>query len=610
MSGSQFYCGYSSRPACLLLAVCLLLFSLPGCSSDDEGEDPQVQLAAINRLPELPDSPYLNTRQTTYVGDQACITCHQDEHAGYLHTGMARSMAVVDPATEPADAEFDHYPSGRRYQVRRKDGKLIHRELAITAEGEPERLLAEYPVPYVVGSGRHAKTYVVEIDGFMFESPITWYRRIDGWDMSPGYDDPRQEGFTRPVDQGCLVCHAGQSRSLDGSVHRMEVSEMTISCERCHGPGSRHVDKRNAEIGRSSNANSGIDYTIVNPADLDRELSDSICAQCHLGALAIVQERGRALSDFRPGLPLDAFRNAYRLDAPSGEMTVVGHVDQLRLSSCYQASEMSCVTCHDPHNMPTAENRLEYYQAVCASCHQQQGCSVAAEVLQQKQPDNDCVACHMPKSSTDLPHMNFHHHRVGLHDDLQDRPNELSEPGRLVAMFAAAPHTDLELQRSLGIAYIALSQREVGRTPGRHYVEQGVELLKKAWEAGLRDPEMAKNLAEVALMNRELQDLPQYLEYLLAQDDLNGKYRVSALLIAVTLELQQQKFAEAASLMREVTQLRYVANDWENLAQYELLAGNKEGTIKALRKALALDPTREHLRRLLAAQLPESTPEE
>ena len=588
-----------------LLIALVVIIGFVAWSNRERGENLIGKLGVGGGTGEVPP-------ENSFVGSRACAECHQQIAADYSRHPMARSLRPVGTAEviEKFDTDRRRFTGGQRtYHVERRDGELIHHEVMFDDDGGVLYDQAE-TVQFAIGAGVKGRSYLLQRGGLLFESPITWYRRIDGWDMSPGYDDPRQEGFTRPVDQGCLVCHAGQSRSLDGSVHRMEVSEMTISCERCHGPGSRHVDKRNAEIGRSSNANSGIDYTIVNPADLDRELSDSICAQCHLGALAIVQERGRALSDFRPGLPLDAFRNAYRLDAPNGEMTVVGHVDQLRLSSCYQASEMSCVTCHDPHNMPTAENRLEYYQAVCASCHQQQGCSVAPEVLQQEQPDNDCVACHMPKSSTDLPHMNFHHHRVGLHDDLQDRPNELSEPGRLVAMFAAAPHTDLELQRSLGIAYIALSQREVGRTHGRHYVEQGVELLKKAWEAGLRDPEMAKNLAEVALMNRELQDLPEYLEYLLAQDDLNGKYRVSALLIAVTLELQQQKFAEAASLMREVTQLRYVANDWENLAQYELLAGNKEGTIKALRKALALDPTREHLRRLLAAQLPESTPEE
>jgi cytochrome c-type biogenesis protein CcmH/NrfG len=44
--------------------------------------------------------------------------------------------------------------------------------------------------------------------------------------------------------------------------------------------------------------------------------------------------------------------------------------------------------------------------------------------------------------------------------------------------------------------------------------------------------------------------------------------------------------------MREVTRLRRHADDWEYLGQYELAAGNREEAIKALRKAIEIDPAR------------------
>jgi len=49
-------------------------------------------------------------------------------------------MAAVDLAREPPDASFDHPLSKRRYQVRRQDGQLWHRELLLTA-GKDEVLL-------------------------------------------------------------------------------------------------------------------------------------------------------------------------------------------------------------------------------------------------------------------------------------------------------------------------------------------------------------------------------------------------------------------------------------------------------------------------------------
>ena len=30
---------------------------------------------------------------------------------------------------------------------------------------------------------------------------------------------------------------------------------------------------------------------------------------------------------------------------------------------------------------------------------------------------NDCVQCHMPHSPTDIPHLAFTHHRIGIYDN-------------------------------------------------------------------------------------------------------------------------------------------------------------------------------------------------
>jgi hypothetical protein len=83
-----------------------------------------------------------------------------------------------------------------RYQVVRQDGRLWHRELLL--DGQPdEATLAEYPLKYVIGSDRHARTYAAEVDGFLVESPLTWYASRQRWDLSPGYDRP---GHVSDVD--------------------------------------------------------------------------------------------------------------------------------------------------------------------------------------------------------------------------------------------------------------------------------------------------------------------------------------------------------------------------------------------------------------------------
>src|SRR5439155_25987375 len=93
------------------------------------------------------------------------------------------------------------------------------------------------------------------------------------------------------------------------SAHRMRISEDAIGCERCHGPGALHVERRQSP----ERAAGGIDYTIVKPDNLTRGLAEAVCEQCHLPAATAVAARGRKLSDFRPGLPLQDFWHVYEL---------------------------------------------------------------------------------------------------------------------------------------------------------------------------------------------------------------------------------------------------------------------------------------------------------
>src|SRR5262249_33498948 len=138
-----------------------------------------------------------------------------------------------------------------------------------------------------------------------------------------------------------------------------------------HGPGSLHVAARRSQ----SYSFGDVDRTIVHPHRLPRELQEAICAQCHLDSAAEAEVRGRTLRDFRPGLPLRDFQIVYGLATPDKSMKVVGHVEQLHLSRCYQASRtLTCATCHDPHAGPSPSERMEYFREKCLACHSTEAC--------------------------------------------------------------------------------------------------------------------------------------------------------------------------------------------------------------------------------------------
>ncbi len=540
-------------------------------------------------LPPVSSSPFLNTSPAAeYVGSEACRSCHADQGASFRSCGMGRSMAELDPAREPPDAAFDHPPSKHRYEVRRKDGRLWHRELLLGA-GPPEVVLAEYPVRYVIGSGSHVRMYAVEADGFLVESPVSWYAARSAWGLSPGYDAPDQAGFARPIPEGCLYCHAGRAAAVGASMHRMHVSEPAIGCERCHGPGSLHVARHKGR-GPADGPAGETDFTIVNPAHLSRDLAEAVCQQCHFHTRATAITRGRKESDYRPGLPLQDFRQEYSLRVPNKPMTVVGHVEQMHLSRCYQGSDnFSCLTCHDPHDPPPSQGRDAHYNRICTGCHRPEACTVDDQRRRKQSPDNDCVQCHMPRSPTEVPHVAFTHHRVGIHDRSPEAP--AAEPGQeeLQSLLDLSRLSPVDRKRSLGLAYLDQATRPENPWDAPRYRQRAWGLLSEAREAGLRDTTLDASLARVRSELGQA-DVLADVERALDHPDLAGQDRCIMLYLRAYGRVKDGRPEEALADLRELTDLRRHPADWLLRADCERALGRPDAAAEALATAARINP--------------------
>src|SRR5206468_3848322 len=95
-----------------------------------------------------------------------------------------------------------------RYTVERRGEQMLHREEHLSG-GRPV-IAKTHEVQYAVGGGGRARSYLIcEKDGYVYQSPITWYPKEDRWDLSPGYEllNPH---FDRPVVGLCLYCHANR----------------------------------------------------------------------------------------------------------------------------------------------------------------------------------------------------------------------------------------------------------------------------------------------------------------------------------------------------------------------------------------------------------------
>jgi len=572
-----------------LLVAALVVVAVSGLLKKDASPGP-------DRFPVLPlsSSPFLNTGPAArYVGSEACRSCHPGRDASFRRTGMGRSLAEVDLAREPPDAAFDHPPSKRRYQVARKDGQLWHRELLLTS-GPEEVILAEYPLKYVVGSGRHSLTYLAEAEGFLVESPVTWYASRQGWGMSPGYDQPDQQGFQRAVGEGCLVCHAGQAEAVGGSLHRMRITEAAIGCERCHGPGSLHLERHADRKPPSDGAAAAIDHTIVNPSHLPRTLAEAVCQQCHLRASATVIARGRKVDDFRPGLPLQDFRADYRLTGAEDSMTVVGHVEQMHLSRCYRKSDtLSCLTCHSPHRACSPEESIAHTKTICLKCHQPERCTVPPLRRQQESPGNNCVQCHMPTAPTEIPHLAFTHHRIGIHDKPATPKGGGGRAGRslgvLEPLLDLSRFSAVDQKRSLGLGYLEVASLARDESSRGHYQQQALKLLSEVRTLGLQDPALDTALGRVRFALGHEDYLP-YAESALAHPQLTGQDRGDALFLVADAHAAGRRYPQAVAALEQLRGLRRHATQCLLLADCERALGHDAAAESALQNAVRIDP--------------------
>jgi tetratricopeptide (TPR) repeat protein len=534
-------------------------------------------------IPQYSESRYHNVGpEAQYIGSAACGKCHAANQQSYLLTPHSRAFSDVIPDNEPADGAFNHAASGRNYRIYRKDGRLHHEEITLTAEGK-EITHLDFPVRFLIGSGHFSRTYLIEVDGFLHESPITWYASKQKWDMSPGYDARQHWGFERAAEIRCLACHSGRVEE-EGAVHRMTFHEKAIGCENCHGPGSLHRDFQSSERPHAGND----DLTIVHPRKASRSIEESICAACHESSLATIELRGRSGGEFRPGRPLSDYRIHYRFGGDNQQMSVVGHVEQLRLSACYQKSErLTCVSCHDPHNREVVKDKTAFYREKCQSCHNKLPCKLnAAERL--KKESNNCVTCHMPRGDTDIPHIAFTHHRIGLHATKPPFPgNNVPE---LVATGDISRLSQLDRQRNLGLAYAEVYRNPQYSLFADTFRRRARDNLEAVYTAGLRDGEAMSQLAEIYTTTNDFTRAGELAKEVLALSDNSTSVRARSLLVLADAERQGGDLPSAISHLEEATRLRRSDDNWRLLGLSYLENGQTEKAIAALQQALTIRP--------------------
>jgi len=346
-----------------------------------------------------------------FTGSESCRECHAPQFELWQESHHALAMQVATPDTVLGDfsgAEFQYFDITSTFFMR--DGSFQVR----TDNGLGE--LEDFTVKYTFGV-EPLQQYLVEMPaGHVQTLPIAWDARSSAaggqrWyhvypDEFVGSDDPLHwTGREQNWNYMCAECHSTDLRknySVDDASFATTWSEISVGCEACHGPGSRHIARA-----RSTSRGTGLtvdlddsggavwrmnpDTGIASRSELVMRAPKQVdaCGRCHARrSLATGDyEFGKALHDTHMPALLEEF-----LYFPDGqikeEVYVYGSFLQSRM---YQAG-VTCSDCHDPHSarLKTTGDASE----ICSTCHLPAKFSGTGH-HRHEPGDVTCVDCHM-----------------------------------------------------------------------------------------------------------------------------------------------------------------------------------------------------------------------
>ncbi|MGC2399209.1 MAG: tetratricopeptide repeat protein, partial [Acidobacteriaceae bacterium] len=345
-----------------------------------------------------------------------------------------------------------------------------------------------------------------------------------------------------------------------------------------------------------------IRQAIVNPARLSRERQLEVCMQCHLETSSSlmpneIRRYNRTIDSYRPGEPLGDYKIYFDRQTQNPQnphnpddhdrFEIAHAAYRLRMSACFRSSQMTCLTCHDPHQSYRTATSTAHYLSICQGCHQSVVHKAALPA------GSDCLSCHMPKRRTDdVVHAVMTDHyiqRVKPDRDLlapmQEVANEAQGVGR-VAPYYPSPLP----QTGENELYTATAEVKHGSENGIAHLERAIVRYEPA------TPDFYFELGDgYARAGKNSEAIHWYKEAL----HKNPEFRPATKQLAAML-ITQGEYPRAIEVLRQASALtpadEAIFTDLGNAYLRQRMLPDAQ---KALERALAINPTQPEAQNLL-----------
>ncbi len=563
-----------------------------------------------NNEQDVDDSPYLNQNDTVqYVGMETCKLCHADKHATFIHTGMGLSF---DKATrEKSAGVFDEHAlvydsiNNFYYKPYWEGDHLMIMEFRLNGTDTVHKRTER--IDYIIGSGQHTNSHMLQVNGYLYQAPITFYTQKKQWDMAPGMSGGFSSRFSRVIEAECLTCHNGLPELVAGSVNKYAKIPSGIDCERCHGPGSLHVARISEGILVDTAKN--IDYSIVNPKKLPVDLQNQLCMRCHLQGVNVLNTNA-SFFDFKPGDKINDHWNVFlpQYAGNNSAFLMASQADRMLQSQCYlQSGNLSCITCHNPH-LTVKQTPRDQFNQPCKNCHidTKNGCK--APIAERNAALDDCSSCHIPKSgSVDIPHVSISDHKIqipgkqkdagtaiftGLKCITDNNPEPLTMARGYLHYYESFNKDKVLLDSAFRYIKKAGKETDAVRAALVHYyylADNSKAIMEIADDMSEKnmDAWTAYRISEAATATGDFQKAQQYIDIAVTQQPLNLDY----LFKQATVQVFNGNTSDGETLFRRILdENNKYEKAWNNLGVLLMARGDYKAAEPCLQKAVDLNP--------------------
>jgi Zn finger protein HypA/HybF involved in hydrogenase expression len=239
---------------------------------------------------------------------------------------MARALETVEQSRVLIDhslltATYDKYT----YKIERKGNQSFY---SVTDGTNAVTM----PIRWAMGASYAiGRTYILEKDGELYESRMSWFRELNGLGPTLGaagfipanVNEAAGRLMSHDDKLTCFGCHA--TNAVRGTALTLEKMTPGVQCGHCHEDTEAHLA---AMLHKSSEA--------VIPPGLSKfsaEEMSNFCGRCHRTRAEIAMQGSASIENIR--------FQPYRLTG----------------SKCYDPDDarISCIACHNPHQEASAQ---------------------------------------------------------------------------------------------------------------------------------------------------------------------------------------------------------------------------------------------------------------